>query len=61
MFPDFIDGDISGILDADLLIFPPRISAIFSWLYTAPCGFEEKLIVLGLHFRPQLASAAYEI
>jgi hypothetical protein len=27
-----------------LLIFPPRISAIFSWLYTAPCGFEEKLL-----------------
>jgi len=44
MFPDFIDGDISGILDADLLIFPPRISAIFSWLYTAPYGFEEKLL-----------------
>jgi hypothetical protein len=36
-------------------------SAIFSWLYTATCGFEDKLIVLGLHFRSQLVSEAYEI
>ena len=29
--------------------------------FTAPYGFEEKLIVLGLHFRPQVASEVYEI
>jgi hypothetical protein len=61
MFPDFIDGDISGILDADFAHFPSQNISHFSWLYTASCGFEEKLIVLGLHFRPQLANAAYEI
>ena len=27
-----------------LLISPPRISAIFLWLYTAPCGFGAALL-----------------
>jgi hypothetical protein len=34
MFPDFIDGDISGILDADFAHFPSQnISHFFMALY----------------------------
>ena len=34
MFPDFIDGDISGILDADFAQFPSQnISHFFMALY----------------------------
>ena len=39
-----ITQGISGILDADFSYFPFQNISHFSWLYTDPCGFEEKLL-----------------
>jgi hypothetical protein len=44
MFPEFFDGYIKGIPDADVAHFPSQNIGHFSWLYTAPCGFGAALL-----------------